>query len=228
MGKIKKNNQKNQNKRKKQNNIIIISVICFILLLIVSFGFLIRSSFQHNSVSDADKMNRELSRYIEHKHIPSFGKGDTHVVVIADYRCPDCHRFRKDVYKPYLEQYINNDTIKYTEVEFPVVDDKSYDYAHMADAINQLNNKELSKEFREIAYQKSITDNNVEKTLKRTSINGKDFKQVMKFYNKHHTQSRTDKKRLEMLGINETPTIFINGERVAQDDVVKKIKQITK
>lgn len=228
MVKIKNNNQKNQNKRKKQNSIIILSVICFILLLITAFGFLIRSSFQHNSVSDADKMNKELNRYIEQKHIPSFGKGDAHVVVIADYRCPDCHRFRKEVYKPYLERYINNDTIKYTEVEFPVVDDKSYDYSHMTDAINQLNDKELSKEFREIAYQKSKSDNNPEKTLKRTSINSKDFKQVMAFYDKHRNQAHTDRKKLENLGINETPTIFINGERVAQDDVVKKIKQITK
>ena len=225
---MKKNKKNKQKKQKKQQKSIIIIGIGFILLLIISFGFLIRSAIQHNSVSDIDKMNRELNHYIEHKNIPSFGKGEVHVVVIADYRCPDCHRFRKEVYKPYLERYIDNNTIKYTEVEFPIVDDKSYDYSHMTDAINQLNDKELSKEFREIAYQKSKSDNNPEKTLKRTSINSKDFKQVMTFYDKHRNQAHIDRKELENLGINETPTIFINGERVAQDDVVKKIKQITK
>lgn len=218
-----------KNKQKKQkNSVILIIGIGFLLLLIISFGFFIRAIVQHKSSSDSDEMNKELNHYIEHKNIPSFGKGDVHVVVMSDYRCPDCHRFREEIYKPHLRQYVDKGAIKYTEVEFPIIDNKSYDYSHMTDVINQLDDKELVEEFKEIAYQKSTTDNNPEKTLKRTSIDSKDFKRVVDAYNKHREQAHADKKRLKALGIDETPSVFINGERVAQDEVVKKIKQITK
>lgn len=204
----------------RTKNIILLFMLgIFIILLAIAIAL----AFFKSNYSDEDR-ERDVEKYIKRYDIPyrQSSSAKHTMVEFTDLRCPDCRTFHERYYRSHLQEKVENGKLNYVSIYYPVVDKKSYDYANMTRAISQSGHNDVFYRFVDIGYETSRIDNDPTKTLKRLSLSAKDEKDILSKYNKIKGQKVNKKELEDTFNINQTPTIFIDGEPITD---VNKIEE---
>lgn len=196
------------------------------LLLIIIVGTVLYNSYKQNKSEAPEEVLHKQESFIKDKGYLTEGDKNSqlHIVAFVDYRCAHCSDFHLNYKNTKLQKYIDNGSVKYTEILFPVIDKDSVKYTKMIRAINETGDIDYLKEYSNRAFESSTTDNNPIKTLKRTDIPEKDKNKILDTY-KHHTPKNNKAEIKSELRISSTPTIFVNGDYVSDVEVLEDVIQ---
>lgn len=206
----------------------VLTIFGVLLILIVAFGIYKLFSNEQTKQNEKDPeliLEKQNDFIKEHGYLSEGQNNKIHVVAFTDYRCPHCADYHKNIKNEMVQDYIDNGTIKYTEMQFPVMDKESTNYEKMSLIVQQKGDIDDLKTFSDKAYQSSSVDNDPIKTLKRMNLNNKEEKEIIDIYkNKAPKSNKSDIKA--KLKISSTPTVFVNGKHVKDTNVLEDaIKQ---
>src|SRR5574341_752928 len=121
-------------------------------VMVIVGGLFMMGKNQHEAKNRND--DSEINKYIKKHHIPTKGDKDAkhHVVVFTDFKCSHCVDFHREFYQDEIKPKIDNGKVKYTEINFPVIDQKSHQYAKMSEAISKTDNDDQYYNFSDQAY----------------------------------------------------------------------------
>lgn len=189
-----------------------VALSIFGVILIISIAFIIISMYnQQNSRNNDINNKKQLEKIINKSDVKTVGSKNSknQIVVFSDYRCPDCYNFHKQ-YKNELYKLIKQGHISYTEVPYKVIDKKSDKYASIDIAAGKVLNDEDYLKFKDKAYNLAINNNsNVKNSINQ--FNQQQQNKILKFYNKNY---KINNSLGELMNVNSTPTIFVNGKQV--------------
>lgn len=222
--------KKVQNKQKKQKSIEQykrdrlrwIVTLCFAVFIIIFVAYGVYSIYNEFYKKDTKDKVTELA---ENKHALPLGDEHAKVEVIAftDFKCIHCRDFHKQA-KDELQSYIDDGDVQMRTIQHPLLGDKSEKFATMADAITKHNLKNVYWEYTDEAYD-DFNESNPIKVLDETKISKDDKKDVIETYNKEKRKPY-NKVASENIGINATPTVFVNGHFVSDiDDLEDYVKR---
>jgi protein-disulfide isomerase len=148
--------------------------------------------------------------------IPFLGNKDAQVTVVefADYQCPFCGQFQKEIYPQLKKEYIDTGKIKYVYQNFPFLGQESQDAAEAAQCAG-VQGKFWEYHDALFAHQNGENEGafSLEKlaTLGTTvGVNANDLLSCVKA----RTFAATIDKEMQggvAAGVDSTPSIFING-----------------
>lgn len=203
-------------------------IIGIILILLIAFGIykLFSNEQEKKESKDPDVILEKQNNFIKEHNYLSEGKDNSiHVVAFTDYRCPHCADYHKNIKNKILQSYIDNGTIQYTEMQYPVMDKTSKKYEQMSLIVQKHGNLREYKQFSDKAYQSSSVDNDPVKTLKRLNLNDEDEKKMIDTYKDNPPKSNKSDIKSE-LKVVSTPTIFVNGKYIKDTNILEDaIKQ---
>lgn len=203
-------------------------ILGLLLVIFIAFGIykLYSNEQEQKNAKDPEVVLEKQNNFIKEHHYLSEGKSnEIHVVAFTDYRCPHCADYHKNTKSKMLQKYIDNGTIKYTELQYPVIDKASKKYEIMSLVLQKHGTIEDFKTFSEKSYQSSSVDNDPVKTLKRVDLNDKEEKDMIDIYKNNPPKSNKSQIKNE-LKVTSTPTIFVNGKYIKDTNVLEDaIKQ---
>lgn len=142
-------------------------------------------------------------------------KGDKNakvqIIAFTDFRCIHCRNFHKDM-ENQIQSYIDDGDVSYRNIQHPVIGDSSEKFAFMADGLAKYATDDDYWKFSDLAYE-HFEEQNPVKILDKTHITKDKRDKVMDYYNKHQSDDY-DKSKNKGLGVEVTPTIFINNHNV--------------
>ncbi|MDK7284311.1 DsbA family protein [Staphylococcus pettenkoferi] len=213
--------------KKRPYIFLAITGIALLLIIAISVYKTYHSTDQKKKDSkDPKVILKKQNHFIKKNGYLSEGKNNPiHVVAFTDYRCPHCADYHKNIKKKLLNKYIDNGTIKYTEIQYPVIDKTSKKYEKMALIVQKNTDISSYKDFSDKAYQSSSVDNDPIKTLKRTNISDKKKKHIIESYKNKPFKSKKSNISSK-LKVSASPTIFVNGKYISDTNVLEDaIKQ---
>ncbi|MGP5096165.1 DsbA family protein [Staphylococcus equorum] len=203
-------------------------ILGLLLVIFIVFGIykLYSNEQAQKNEKDPELVLEKQNNFIKNHDYLSEGTSDEiHVVAFTDYRCPHCADYHKNIKSKMLQSYIDNGTIKYTEMQYPVIDKLSKQYEIMSLIIQKHGTLSDFKTFSDKANQSSSVDNDPIKTLKRIDLSDKDEKDMIDIYKNNPPKSNKSKIKAE-LKVTSTPTIFVNGKYIKDTNVLEDaIKQ---
>jgi protein-disulfide isomerase len=155
----------------------------------------------------------ELQAAIAAKDAPSFGDENAKVTVVefSDFECPFCSR-AADVTKQLREKY--NGKIRFVFRQFPLSFHKSAQGAAEAALAANAQGKFWQFHDKMFENQKKLDKDALADYAKQSGLNVSDFKAAVES-NKYADAVKADVKLGEQVAVNGTPTMFVNGKRVA-------------
>jgi protein-disulfide isomerase len=155
----------------------------------------------------------ELQAAIAAKDAPAFGPEGAKVTVVefSDFECPFCSR-AADVTKQVKAKY--SDKVRFVFRQFPLSFHKSAQGAAEASLAANAQGKFWEFHDKMFENQKKLDKDSLTDYAKQSGLNVADFKAAVES-NKYADQVKADMKLGESVAVNGTPTLFINGKRVA-------------
>ncbi|MDM5201382.1 thioredoxin domain-containing protein [Fictibacillus enclensis] len=182
---------------------------------------------------------------IDYKNQPYLGKdsADVKVLEFGDYKCPVCKNFNETLFPEIDKDLIQTGKIKFYFINYPFINVDSRRSAQFAETVySELGNDSFWK-FHELLYKKQPADQEAEKqdiftvdflvkTLAEATSN-KDAQKVKKAFNqsKHDEDVKKDEALVSKLGVQSTPTLFVNGKRFegsTYGDLKKQVEEASK
>lgn len=145
---------------------------------------------------------------------PSMGREDAPVTIVEfiDYECPTCANLQ-EVLKGLMEEY--GDKVRVVAFDFPL---QRHAYAYQA-AIAAEAAREQGKYWEYITIlfrnQGALEVDNLKEYASRLGLNRKKFDEELDT-EKFADKVKRDRQEALRLGLNSTPTVFVNGLRVAE------------
>jgi len=170
------------------------------------------SLFSTGSSIDFDSLDLENQ--------PALGSEDANITVVefGDYRCGACQSFNQNV-KPELQSLIESGEVKMHYIDFNVIGPQSEVASIAAECVYQQDEEQYW------SFHDALFDNqgqvtyNAESltTLAEQNTEGLDYDQLEACISDRETQDavRDDNNLAGSNGVSATPTVFVNGDRVA-------------
>lgn len=191
-----------------------------VILVVAALSFFAYQLFSPNAKNDIDS-------YVESQNIPTkggSGKDVKKVVVFTDYQCSHCVNFHNDVVDKHLKEKIAKNEISYSEVQFPVIDDKSDQYAQMSKGIAKESDTDYWR-FSELGYEFATTDKDPMVTLERMDVSDKQKAKYEKYFKAHKSDKVDTKSLQDKFHVQQTPTVFVDGKMMSsEDEILKTLK----
>lgn len=224
----KSNKKTNTNKSSSSFFWIVVIIAVALLALII---FLSKSS---------DKAEKKEAFNFDYSNQPFEGdaKAPVEIVEFGDYKCPVCKQFNESVYPVIQKQFVDTGKAKFYFMNFPFINTDSHRSAEFAETVYQELGNETFWKFHHLLYNKQPEDEKYEKVdyfkldfLKKTLAeisSDEDVKKVEKaFNNKEYKEAiNKDKSYVTDLGIDSTPTLFINGKKFTGSSYEEFIQQV--
>ncbi|HET7577717.1 MAG TPA: DsbA family protein [Bacillales bacterium] len=238
--------QKQQQKRREQQpepkrkmkpvQYLMVGTAAALFLCVVGFA-LFQNLNPGDGTSEADAKALSLPGDFAYNQYPVMGNPDAPVKIVefGDYRCPSCKAFDLTIFPEIKKDYISKGKAAFYFVNFPFLGEGSvraalaaqYVYHHQPDAFwkyHQALYHNQKSEQTKWATAKYLTLLGVEYV---PGIQADQLKKAIK--QQTYIQAvKAAKQRGVKLGINSTPTIFVNGKEVtpvSKDNLKKAIDQ---
>lgn len=151
---------------------------------------------------------------------PMMGEEDAPVTVVefGDYKCPHCATFEFDVLPQLKENFIDSGQVKYYFINFPILGGDSTNAAVASECVY----KQDQDQFWD--YHKALFENQQGETdaeslvqLAEDSTEGLDYGQLENCIRNQGTISdvNSDRQKGQTEGVSSTPTVYVNGDQVA-------------
>jgi protein-disulfide isomerase len=156
---------------------------------------------------------------------PSLGPDDAPITIVefSDFECPFCRRFQQETYKPLLDSYPGKIRMVYRNLPLTSIHPDAFPSAVAAacafdqDAFWPYHDKLFSSEqLGEEVYLQYASDLNLDLTAFQECIDS----------DRHNDAINADADFAIKLGINSTPTFFINGLAVVGAQPLDVFKQV--
>ncbi len=175
---------------------------------------------------------------------PTIGnpKSKVNVVVFEEPRCIDCMEYNNQIFPKIKKEFIDNHLISYTAIPLSFLPNSLDTAAALLCVYNQqkyLENAELYFHFLDYIYNEKIApllkDIDIDGILQlaKTADNRIDTKKLKECLRTHHfhkqTMKNNDYAEKLMDGHLETPTVFVNGIKIANlnyDTIKKQISHL--
>jgi protein-disulfide isomerase len=213
---LSKSKSKNKEPLLSSNTIFVLSIIfggLLLLTLLIYFG---------NKTEESNTPEITLNTTGQ----PTIGAEDAPIEVIEffDFQCPACQFWGGEVFPTLKENYIDNDKVKFTSINFPFLGPDSERVALYFETLYHVSDSETA-----INFQKDVL-NSIYVDKKETSVAFSD-KNLMKIVSKMISEKEIvtinsamkdktykknvseDKKMGMTSGVTGTPSIFINGKQ---------------
>lgn len=151
---------------------------------------------------------------------PTTGQPDAAatMVIFEDFRCPACQNFILNVYPTLQREYVDAGTLQVVSVNFPVLGPASEHAARVAECVFQQSN-DAFWEMKPPLYraQAELADTRRARDLALTYAPGIDAADLDACLDDPASLEavRADSTMATGLSVNATPTVFVNGVRVA-------------
>lgn len=140
------------------------------------------------------------------------------LVIFEDFRCPACQNFILNVFPTLQREYVDQGNLRVVSVNFPVLGPASEHAARIAECVYRQSN-EAFWEMKPPLYraQAELADTRRARELALTYAPGVDATQLDACLADASSLEavRTDTTMATGLSVNATPTLFVNGVRVA-------------
>ncbi|TLS36866.1 DsbA family protein [Pseudalkalibacillus caeni] len=219
MAKSQKKSKKNRKQQTRNNSSATgwvfggVVVIAVIILLFIFLG--------NNSNPG------EEETVFDYENQPFMGEESAPVKIVefGDYKCPVCKNFNESFVPQVKKELIETGKAKFYFINYPFINVDSTRSAKFAEAVYlELGDKTFWK-FHDLLFEKQPEDPQYEKqdiftkdflieTLKEVADEGEVDKVVQTFESeKAEEQVAKDLAIVKELGVNSTPTVYINGKR---------------
>lgn len=192
-----------------------IVTILIVSIIIITFF----SSAKSGKIDNAEQFIYEKQ--------PALGSKDAPVKIVefADFKCPSCKEFDQKIFPVLKKDFIDNKIVQYYFINSPILSQDSRTAAMASEAVYSQNPKAFWKYYDAIfAYQKNehlnwATSDYLVQIAKQSNIQVDYDKLKKDINNKIFVQAVKDDEAIgRKLGINSTPTIYINGKKVSSKD----------
>ncbi len=151
----------------------------------------------------------------------SVGRADAPVQIFefADFQCPGCGEFARFVSPIIKERYVQSGTVRYVYYDFPL---PMHPHAFLASRAGRCANEQGKFwEYHDVLYgrqsqwssQRDATDSFIEYARDVQGVDQGKFRECLR--SDRFAREVTENMKLgESLGVNGTPTVFINGKRL--------------
>jgi len=149
----------------------------------------------------------------------TYGKGNANAKVViteySDYQCPFCARFTLDILPQLQNDYIETGKVKFIFKDFPIPNHKYAQMEAQATYCAGEQNEEYFWKFHVSLFenQKDITKDDLIKRAEAMGINTNVFRSCLDSDKYKNLVLRNRQDGLKA-GVNGTPTIFINNEKI--------------
>jgi protein-disulfide isomerase len=181
----------------------------------------------------------------DYKGQPYIGKQSAPVQIVefGDYKCPVCKNFNESFVPQIQKEFVDTGKAKFYFMNYPFINVDSTRSALFAETVYKELGNEAFWKFHELLYKKQPDDAKYEKmdvytesfltaALKEVA-NNEQTEKVVQAFQKETAKSALDKDTsfADKIGINATPTLFINGKKFKGntfDDFKKMVEEAAK
>lgn len=245
-GQNKKQRHKERMAAKKKKQQIRMMMIGSFVVIILAFGAAALYYANSGADSDSDKLSEQSDGQAQPKKFdfpynkqPVFGDKDASVKIVefGDYKCPACQAFNQQVFPLIRNDFIDSGKAAFYFMNYSTIPG-SLDAALAAEAIFHQGNDMYWK------YHEAIYDNQGDESedwatpeflakFVKENVPKVDIEQLKKNIEEqtYLEQIKSDKQKGVEAGVQGTPTIFVNGEKVARADyasIKEAIQKVTK
>lgn len=160
-------------------------------------------------------------------NLPTLGGANAKVLVVewADYQCPFCKQYFQNVEAQLKKDYIDSGKIKYAFRDFPFLGQASTDPAgdesvNSANATRCANEQGKFWDYHDYLYnhqgqenQGAFSKDNLKKFAQALSLNTDQFNGCVDS-NKYNSDVTKDLSAGRTVGVNGTPTVYVNGVQI--------------
>ncbi|MEH7251319.1 DsbA family protein [Neobacillus niacini] len=213
----KKKNTKKGTKPPTSSSKFVFWIIGLIAVSIIGFIFL----------ANNDKSEDNAKNEIDYANQPFLGEESAPVSIVefGDYKCPNCKNFTDNVVPLIVKEFVDTGKAKFYYFHYPFINVDSDRTAKFSEAVfHELGNDKFW-EFHDLIYKKQPEDTRYEKvdvftekflTETLTEIANEDeVKKVVTYFDTKAPEDawKSDEALGRKLGVQGTPTIFVNGKR---------------
>lgn len=211
-----------QRKVKDMNykNVVVTLLVSFVVL--VGMSYLLFNGSETNSEGQLQIVEGVAG---EERHVRD--SGDIVIVEFSDFQCPACKSAQSYV-DDLMQRYDGRVRLVYRHLPLTSIHRYAKEAALAAEAADR-QGKFFEYHDLLFANQAEWTQGDVEEYFGQYASDlGMDREQFIKDYNSQEIKDIVDKDILyaNQLGLNSTPTFFVNGEKMSLNDVEAKIKSL--
>ena len=144
---------------------------------------------------------------------PSWGPKDAKLTIVefSDYECPYCKRLQNDI-RRIRKEYEGK--VRWVFKDFPLNFHKNAMKMHIAANCAQKQNRYFEMQYHLFDVDKSYKDSKLKEIAKEVGLNVPTFLSCVKDSNNQQKEEISkDIKEGRKIGVNGTPTLFVNGRR---------------
>ncbi|GIM45135.1 putative disulfide bond formation protein D [Collibacillus ludicampi] len=194
------------------------------VIFVVSVALII----MHAISRPQDDQTVDVKEFQYDKH-PSIGSKDAPVKIVefADFKCPACKEFDQTILPQLKKDFIDNGTVQFYYINDPIISPNadSRTAAMAGEAVYRQNPEEFWKFYEAVfAHQGDehtnwATSDFLVQIAKQSNLKVDYDKLKKDIDNNTFAQDvKNDEDIAEKLGVNSTPTIYINGKEVSDND----------
>jgi len=234
-----KKNQKNHKHRQtKANNTNQTRLMTWtlVIILVACVGIIFYNALSGPGTKTEQAVNEEVFQYDQQ---PMLGSKDAPVrmVEFADFKCPSCKAFDQEILPSVKKDFIDQGLVQFYFINYPIItpNGDSRTAAIAGEAVYNQNPEEFWKFYETLfANQQDeklnwATPDFLVQVAKDANLNIDFDKMKQDIEQKAFEENvRTDMAIGNQVGVNGTPTVFINGKEIAIQDAFnyEALKQI--
>ncbi|MEH7179071.1 DsbA family protein [Neobacillus vireti] len=231
----KKKNSKKGTKQSSSSSKFVFWIIGLIAISIIGFIFLANNQKSDNTAKEE----------IDYANQPFLGEKSAPVSIVefGDYKCPNCKNFADNVVPLIVKDFVDTGKAKFYYFHYPFINVDSERTAKFSEAVYHELGNDKFWEFHELIYDKQPEDTRYEKvdlftedflteTLQEIASEAEVKKVTAYFDTKDPEEAwKSDEALGGKLGVQGTPTIFVNGKRfdgTTMEDLNKLVEEAAK
>jgi protein-disulfide isomerase len=197
-------------------SLAVILVACVVLIVMYAL-----SGSQAGKTIDA--------REFQYEKQPALGKKDAPVKIVefADFKCPACKQFDQTILPQLKKDFVDNGTVQLYFINYPIISPEadSRTAAMAGEAVYRQNPEEFWKFYESVYAQQGdertnwATSDYLVQIAKQSNLKV-DYEKLKKDIddNTFAQDVKDDEAIVRKLGVNSTPTIYINGKVISDSN----------
>lgn len=208
--------RKKLNKKKQQTWWVMSSTLVVLILVVVVVGIV----FQNKKMNTNGTSPSLQKQVIQYNNEPSMGssKAPLKIAEFGDYKCKYCYQFEMNVFPQLKKDYIDKGKVQFFFMNYPIIAKDSILAANASETIYEEHPNDFWT-FHKLLYENQgpetktwVTQDLLVKIAKQAvpNLDEKPFRWSLD-QSTYQDQVNRDKLMGDRLGVQGTPTLFING-----------------